>query len=133
MKWNIPTVLTSDEILDKAFHAAGKIRPASIRDRQKPRNIYLAKVGAVSGVIQSKLTSYIKKFPSINQLEVLPDKNTKQGFASFYYDLFDLTFGVDRMKKSLGALNWVVRKTRELDGANPAEAGLPTSCREQVV
>ncbi len=115
MKWRIPTVLTPDEILNKAFHASAKIRPSSQWEKTHPRSTYLKKIGAVSSIIQSKCSTYIKKFPSVNKLEVYQGDDVRKGIGNFYYDLFDLTFGIDHMKKSLGSLKWVVEKTQELE------------------
>jgi len=117
MKWTIPTVLAAQELLDKAFRASARIRPPSPAERRNLAGIYLSKIGAVSGVIQSKLSTYVRRFPSVNYLEVGHSEGEK-GVARFYYDLFDLTFGVDRMKKALGNLNWGIRKVRELESTH---------------
>jgi nucleolar GTP-binding protein len=116
MRWNIPTVLTADEMLNKAFKASAKIRPANPWERTHPRKTYMKKIGAISGIVQSKFETYIRRFPSVNELEVYQGDDVRSGIGHFYYDLFDISFGIDRMKKSLGALDWVVKKTRELEG-----------------
>ena len=108
-------MLTADEILNKAFHAAAKIRPANAWERTHMRGTYMRKIGTISSVIQSKMELYIRRFPSVNQLEVYQKSESRFGIGSFYYDLFDISFGVDRMKKSLGALQWVVQQTRKLE------------------
>lgn len=115
MRWRIPTVLTSEEILNKAFHTAGKIKPVNTWEKSHPRNTTMKKIAAVSSVIQSKLSTYVKKFPSVNVGEVYQGDNTKEGVGRFYYDLFDLTFGIDQMKKSLGALDWALKKARDFE------------------
>jgi len=118
MKWKIPTVLTTDEIIDKAFRAASKIKPANTWEKSHPRSTHIKKINVVSNVVQSKLSIYIRRFPSVNELEVSQsgmNQDASKGIASFYYDLFDITFGVDRMKKSLGSLQWAVKRTRELE------------------
>ena len=115
MRWRILTVLTSEELLNKAFHAAGKIKPNNTWERSHPRGTTMKKIDTVSSILQSKLTLYVKKFPSVNIGEVYQGSSTKEGVGRFYYDLFDLTFGVDDMKKSLGSLDWAVKKIRELE------------------
>lgn len=115
MRWNIPTVLTADELLDKAFRASSKIRPVNTWERSHPRGTYMKKIGAISSIIQSKFATYIRRFPSVNVLEVYQGDDVRSGIGHFYYDLFEITFGIDRMKKSLGALDWAVKKTRELE------------------
>ena len=114
MKWNIPTVLSSQEIIDKAFRASSRLRQTAVSKRRDQKNIYIAKIGAASGIIQSKLSTYIRMFPSVNNNEVEVGTD-ESGVAMFYYELFDLTFGVQRMKKALSSLSWAIKKVRELE------------------
>ena len=118
MKWHIPTVLMPEELLDTAFRKAAKIRPCNAWERSHPRTTIMKKIGAVSGVIQAKLNTYVKKFPSVNPGEVYQRDENIEGVRRFYYDLFDLTFGIDRMKQSLGALDWAAGKVRELESVH---------------
>lgn len=115
MRWRIPTVLTSEELLNKAFHSAAKIKPNTKWEKTHPRSTTMKKIAAVSSVLQSKLSTYVKKFPSVNVGEVYQGDDTKEGVGRFYYDLFDLTFGIDDMKKSLGALDWAVKLLRDFE------------------
>lgn len=115
MRWNIPTVLTADELLNKAFLASSKIRPTNKWERAHPRSTYMKKIGSISSIVQSKFEMYIRRFPSVNIFEVYQGDDVRSGIGQFYYDLFEITFGINQMKKSLGALDWVVKKTRELE------------------
>ncbi len=90
----IPTILTADEILDKVFKkAARKTEPGPTRIQSASDNINVT------------LKKFELSFPSLNNLH------------PFYRELADLTVGIDKMKKSLGALKWcrhsVLRVSRE--------------------
>ena len=94
--FKIPTILTSEELLETAFHKAGKItEKAKIKNRLKRRKILvLAKIDAVTDNIDSTLNKYISAFPSFNQLH------------KFQFELINLTIGIDKIRKSLGAIDW---------------------------
>ena len=94
--FKIPTILTSEELLETAFHRAGKITEKSkIQNRLKRRKILvLAKIDAVTDNIDSTLNKYISAFPSFNQLH------------KFQFELINLTIGIDKIRKSLGAIDW---------------------------
>ena len=91
----IPTVLTADELIDKAFRKAAKVNVIGARskiDMIKQKNI--AKVSSVKDSIYSTLTGYVKAFPSFDNV------------PPFYHDIIDLLLGLDDLKKSLGAIDW---------------------------
>ncbi|MGC9516820.1 MAG: NOG1 family protein [Methanomicrobiales archaeon] len=96
----IPTIPTSDEILDKAFRrakkAANKVRTSKIPRNLKSKKIEEARVKTASQVIQETFNNILEKVPHIENLHM------------FYQDYIDVVVGVDQMKKSLGALNWAV-------------------------
>ncbi len=83
----LPTVLTADELLDKAFRRASRV---SGRKREKTIN----KLATVSNVISSHLNSVMKAHPSYTSM------------PEFYRELVDLTVGLGRLRKSLAALKW---------------------------
>ncbi len=83
----LPTVLTADELLDKAFRRASRV---SGRGREKAIN----KLATISNVISSHLTSVMKAHPSYTSM------------PEFYRELVDLTVGLGRLRKSLAALKW---------------------------
>jgi nucleolar GTP-binding protein len=96
--YKIPPILTPDELIDKAFKRANKVQ-VTARDRAtKNKKMAIAKVRKASNTISSTLNKYIKSFPSFDNIPI------------FYYELFDVTIGIDDLKKSLGALDWC-RKT----------------------
>lgn len=92
----IPTVPTADEILDRAFRrAASKMRLKRNKDRANEEF-----VRAVSQAIHDRLVRIVQSFPELN--EVPP----------FYRDIVDIMWGLDRVKKSLGAVGWAARWAR---------------------
>ena len=91
---NIPTILTADEIINTAFKKTSAI---TVNDREHfywVRNTAMARVQAVSQIIDTKLSKYVGAFPSFDRLH------------SFYYELADLLIGVGRIRKSLGGIDW---------------------------
>jgi nucleolar GTP-binding protein len=92
----IPTVPTADEILDRSFRrAASKMRLKRNKDRANEEF-----VRATSQAIHNRLVSIIQSFPELNEL------------PPFYRDIVDILWGIDRVKKSLGAVGWAARWAR---------------------
>lgn len=102
MQRGIPTVLTSDELMDKAFGRASKISkrgPTSIDGR---RMTALARVTASGDIVTSTLSGYVQRFPRVDKKD------------DFFPQLVDLVIGIDDYKKSLGALRWVAGRVDRL-------------------
>lgn len=92
----IPTVPTADEILDRSFRrAASKMRLKRNKDRANEEF-----VRATSQAIHNRLVSIMQSFPELNEL------------PPFYRDIVDILWGIDRVKKSLGAVGWAARWAR---------------------
>lgn len=108
----LPTVLTAEELLDKAFGRASKV------GGRNPRERAINKLATVSNVLRDYFNKIIKSHPSY---ENLPD---------FYREMIDLTVGVRRIKKALASLNWanemiqkiINKSVREIKGGkNPVQ------------
>jgi len=95
----IPTVLSADEILEKAFKRADKIEVWNVKDRRKVRRHSGSKLNSFGHTISSKLRIYVRTFPSLDQLH------------PFYYQLLDLKINNDKLRHSLGALQWAANTT----------------------
>lgn len=115
--FRIPTILRSDELLDKAFKKASKVSIPGRAGIRKKKRVAKAKIESASQSIDSTLKKYVKSFPTIDDLH------------PFYRALIDLLLDTDRLKKSLGSLDWC-RKTilriaressRKMSGAKDAE------------
>lgn len=92
---NIPTVLRSEELIDKMFRRAKKVEVAYSRNRiAMEKNLSISKIYTARDVAVSTLRKYVKEFPYINKLH------------PFYRSLIDLLVDKNKYKKSLGSLNW---------------------------
>ena len=92
--FDIPTVLSADEILDKAFKRASKIEHTGVTRLETVREINIAKLKSSSDTIATTMGKYVKAFPSIGKLN------------PFYSELIDMAIGTDKLRKSLGAIDW---------------------------
>ena len=95
----LPTIPTPEEILDKAFRrakkSAAKIRTSKIPRQQKSKRIEEVRIQTACQVIIETFENILEKTPHVQRLPM------------FYQDYIDVAVGVDQLKKSLGALNWV--------------------------
>jgi len=113
----ITTVLSAEELLDVSFKKTKKIK-ISDKDRfYRKKKTIIAKIESFSKSIIQRLDKYVKTFPSIDNL------------PEFYQELIDIKIDVDKLKKSLGAVNWAkntcekifnsqiknLRKSKDLD------------------
>ena len=92
--FDIPTVLTADEILDKAFKKASKVDYRGPTRIDTVKEVNIAKLKSSSDTIVTTMGKYVKAFPSLERL------------SPFYAELVDVTVGKDKLKKSLGAMDW---------------------------
>ncbi|MDR0778067.1 MAG: 50S ribosome-binding GTPase [Methanomassiliicoccaceae archaeon] len=98
----IPTVLTSDELMDKAFSRASKIDKKGTNALDHKKKTALAKVTASGDIIATTLNGYVDRFPRIEKEN------------DFFPELVDLTIGLDQYKQSLGAMNWAANRIEKL-------------------
>ena len=92
--FDIPTVLTADELLDKAFRKASKVEYKGPTRMDTVRETNISKVKSASDIIVSTMGKYVKAFPSLERL------------SPFYSELIDIAISRDKLKKSLGAMDW---------------------------
>ena len=100
--YRIPTVLSAEELLDKAFHRASKISIKGSDYLDGKKKTTLAKVTASGDIITDALKGYVDKFPRIEKDE------------DFLPELVDIIIGLDKYKKSLGAINWAYNRMEKL-------------------
>ncbi len=96
----IPTVPTADEVLDRSLRRAAK----KMREKKQKKRASEEFVGTVYLSVHDKLVSVIQSFPD---METLP---------RFYQDLFEVIWGIDRLKKALGAVGWAARWSKDHRG-----------------
>lgn len=97
----IPDILSAKDILEGAFRSARKVQVADRNAFFRKKKTIIAKTESFSASVISNLEQYVKKFPSIEDL------------PSFHQDIIDIKIDVDKLKKSLGAVNWA-RKTCQM-------------------
>lgn len=97
---DIPTILTSQELLDKAFRRVKKVRITDIEGGKRARAEAMGKLSAISNTITATLNKYVRAFPSLDRVH------------PFERELIDITVGLDQLRHSLGAVDWA-RKTIE--------------------
>jgi len=100
--FRIPTVLTSEELTDKAFSRSAKIFKNGTNSLDTKKKTALAKITASGDIIVTTLSGYVERFPRIEKEE------------GFFPELVDLVIGLDQYKKSLGATNWAAGRTERL-------------------
>ncbi|MDD1773596.1 MAG: 50S ribosome-binding GTPase [Methanomassiliicoccales archaeon] len=99
----IPTILTSKELLDKAFKRASTIKKKGVDRLESTRRSALAKMTTSGDIISGTLESYVRAFPSFQKGE------------EFNIELIEVLIGLDELKKSLAALDWCAKKSSDLE------------------
>lgn len=102
MDFKIPTVLTSEELMEKAFHRASKIHKNGTNSLDTRKKTALAKVTASGDIVVTALKGYVDRFPRLDKED------------DFFPELVDIVIGIDRYKKALGAVNWCATKAEKL-------------------
>jgi len=100
--FELPTILTVDELLDKAFGRAAKATAKGIDRATRARNLAVARVQIAGQTLESTLRSYVKGFPSLDRL------------PPFYRELVDVLVDRDRLRKHLGAVDWAAGKAKDI-------------------
>jgi nucleolar GTP-binding protein len=107
IEWRkIPTVLKTDEILDKAFRKASK-QSDTVEDPDKYHRVRKQMnkmVQSAATVIDTTLIAYVERWPSLNAL------------SEFDQALVDAAVGNDNYRKSLGAIQWGAERVRSIAG-----------------
>ncbi|MEM0449696.1 MAG: GTPase [Methanomassiliicoccales archaeon] len=98
----IPTILTKQELLDKAFGRSVKISKKGEGGLDSKRRTAMARISAAGDILHGTLIKYVKAFPSMERRE------------DFHMELIDILVGLDALKKSLSALSWAADRCRYL-------------------
>jgi len=105
----IPIILDSEKLLDKAFKKVKKIQKEDRDAFYKKKKTIIAKTESFSTIIIDTLESYVKNFPSINNM------------PEFYQEILQIKIDINKLKKSLGAVDWA-RKTCKMIYTRQASA-----------
>ena len=108
--YEIPTILTSQELLDKSFSRARKVRVKDPDYRFRKQKINMAKMNSASAVIDQTLQKYVKAFPSFDNI------------SPFYVALIDLMFPINDIRRALG----------RIDGARKAVTRISSKTCKQI-
>lgn len=100
MDFNISPVLSAEKLLDKAFKKASKKYKRGDNQKETKKKTVSAKLNSIAHTVEDTLERYEEEFPSIDML------------PTFHREVIDIMIGVDRLKKSLGAVNWAKRKIK---------------------
>ncbi|MEM0492662.1 MAG: GTPase [Candidatus Thermoplasmatota archaeon] len=98
MLYRIPFIKTADEIIDQAIRRGKKISVGDKDKRYREKKGLITKIKIFVDTITGELESYVKCFPSIDNLPL------------FYQELVDIKINKNKLKKALGAVDWA-RKT----------------------
>ena len=102
MDYKVPTVLSAEELMEKAFHRASKITKNGTNALDSRKKTALAKVTAAGDIVVTSLRSYVDRFPRMDKAD------------DFFPELADIVIGIDRYKKALGAVNWCSSNAEKL-------------------
>ena len=101
-KRRIPTIMTSQELLDRAFARASRAEvPGSVPfDSVKKTN--LAKINGIGDMTVTTLLKYVRAFPRMEKED------------EFFSQLVDVIIGLDDLKKALASISWCAEKASHL-------------------
>ena len=97
----LPVVLSAEQLLERSFKKAKKCQITDRNALYKKKKTIIARTDSFSTYVITNLEQYVKKFPSIENL------------SSFYQEIIDIKIDVNKLKKSLGAIDWA-RKTCQM-------------------
>ncbi|MGQ9759242.1 MAG: NOG1 family protein [Candidatus Methanomethylicaceae archaeon] len=102
---NIPTVLTSEEIINKALRESTKVEvqlPRRMPAILKAKKREFARIRTAEEISAGYLEHLVKSFPTLEDVH------------PFYKDILEITFGVGNAKALLGRISRTARIIREI-------------------
>ncbi len=115
----IPTVPTSEELLDKSFRRATRAkRGKEVLDRASKLKAEESMLLTAANILSDNLVNIVKKFPSFGQFDEPVEKGQmilgSSKMPPFYLELADILVGVEEMKMNLASVHWAGNKIHEL-------------------
>ncbi|VVB89150.1 GTPase Obg [uncultured archaeon] len=115
----IPTVPTSQELLDKSFRRAARAkhgkRVLDLRSKLKAEESMLL---TAANILSDNLINIVRKFPSfdgfdgsVKEEQMIPGSSK---MPPFYLELADIIVGVEEMKMNLASVQWAGNKINEM-------------------
>jgi nucleolar GTP-binding protein len=101
-KRQIPTIMTAQELLDRAYARASRVtvNGAAAFDTVKKTNI--GKITAIGDMTTTTLLKYVRSFPRMEKED------------EFYSQLIDVIIGHEELKKALVNISWCTEKCSDL-------------------
>lgn len=90
---SVPTVLTAQQVLDKAYGRASKIEKSDREAGHRHRKTLLARFEAIRNILDDTLGRYVKRFPSLDQV------------SPYHRELIKLLIGEDAYRMNLGSVD----------------------------
>ncbi len=98
----VPTVLTGQEILDKAFQRANKIEIQDPDRYHRIRKTENARLNSIVDTVAETLLRFPEKFPNLDHLR------------DYEREVLDIIAGLPQLRKSLGSVRWAAGKVQEI-------------------
>lgn len=99
----VPTVPTSEELLNKSYKRAARAKHGKrILDRKSKLDAEESMVLTAANILNDNLINIVRKFPSFDNM------------PPFYLELADVIVGVEEMKMNLASVQWAGTKINEL-------------------
>ncbi|GFO96274.1 GTP-binding protein [groundwater metagenome] len=99
----IPTVPTSEELLNKSFKRAARAKHGKrILDRASKQKAEESMLLTAANILSDNLINIVRKFPSFDTM------------PPFYLELADIIVGVEEMKMNLASVQWAGTKINEM-------------------
>ncbi len=91
---NVPTILSAQELLDKAFLKANKITVPDPEKYHRIRKTEEAQMRCIAEVLSEALERYVKAFPNLDTA------------SDYERDVLDILVGLAGLKQAIGAVDW---------------------------
>ena len=98
----VPTILSAQEILDKAFLKANKMEVPDPDKYHRVRKTEEAQMRHIADVLHDTLVGYEKAFPTLERM------------PSYERELLDIVIGLDALRKALARISWAAQKVQDL-------------------
>lgn len=99
---NVPTILSAQEILDKAFLKANKLEVPDPDKYHRIRKTEEVQMKHIAETCAGTLEKYVGRFPTLERM------------SSYEQELLDIVVGLDGLRKALGHVTWTQEKIRDV-------------------
>lgn len=101
-KRQIPTIMTSQELLDRAYARASRVEVHGAAPFDGVKKTNIAKITAIGDMTTTTLLKYVRAFPKMEHEE------------EFYSQLIDVIIGHQKLKQALANISWCAEKCSDL-------------------